>query len=104
MGDSGVGSNAVATHNTCIAAGAEAIVHTGDLDYQNCPTNWENFINARVGANYPYFYVLGNHDTSNASGYRANAEARFNRIGITSATPRRQRTSAIRPRARRRRG
>ena len=83
MGDSGVGSNAVATHNTCVAAGAEAIVHTGDLDYQNSPTNWENFINARVGQNFPYFYVLGNHDTANASGYRANAEARFNRLGIT---------------------
>ena len=83
MGDSAVGSNATATHNTCVAAGAEAIVHTGDLDYQNSPTNWENFINARVGQNFPYFYVLGNHDTGQASGYRANAEARFNRLGIT---------------------
>src|SRR5262245_27905057 len=49
MGDSGVGGNASATHNTCIAGGADAIVHTGDLDYQNSPTNWENFINSKVG-------------------------------------------------------
>jgi hypothetical protein len=82
MGDSGVGSNAVATHNVCKNNGALAIVHTGDLDYQNSPTNWENFINTRVGSNFPYFYVLGNHDTANASGYRSRAEARFNRIGL----------------------
>jgi hypothetical protein len=83
IGDSGVGSNASSAHNTCIAGGAQAIVHMGDLDYQNSPTNWENFINSKVGQSFPYFYVLGNHDTANASGYRANAEARFNRLGIT---------------------
>ena len=83
MGDSGVGTNAVNTHNLCKSNGAQAIVHTGDLDYQNSPTNWENFINARVGSNFPYFYVLGNHDTANASGYRSNLQARMNRLGIT---------------------
>jgi hypothetical protein len=83
MGDSGAASNAVATHNVCKNAGAEAIVHTGDLDYLNSPSSWENFINAQVGSNFPYFYVLGNHDTANATGYRTNAEARFNRLGIT---------------------
>jgi hypothetical protein len=83
MGDSGVGSNASATHDACLAGGAEAIVHTGDLDYQNSPANWESFINSKVGQNYPYFFVLGNHDTANASGYRANAESRLNRLGIT---------------------
>lgn len=54
----------------------------GDLDYADSPSQWESFVNAQVGPNYPYFYVLGNHETDNASAYRANAEARFNRLGI----------------------
>jgi Calcineurin-like phosphoesterase len=83
LGDSGTGANAVAAHNVCKNAGAQAIVHTGDLDYLDSPSQWETFVNNQVGQNFPYFYVLGNHDTLNASGYQANEETRFNRIGLT---------------------
>jgi predicted phosphodiesterase len=83
LGDSGTDANAAAVHTVCKNAGVDAIVHAGDLDYANSPSQWETFVNAQVGANFPYFYVLGNHDTANASGYQANEEARFNRLGIT---------------------
>jgi hypothetical protein len=83
LGDSNTNANAAASIGECKSAGVNAIVHTGDLDYQNSPTIWENFINTEVGRNYPYFYVLGNHDTANAAGYQSNAEARFNRLGLT---------------------
>ena len=83
VGDSAIGSPAVSTHNLCKAAGVDAILHTGDLDYTDSPPAWESFITAQMGADFPYFYVLGNHETDNASGYRANADARFRRLGIT---------------------
>jgi hypothetical protein len=82
VGDTGIGSDAAAVHKVCKDAASDAILHVGDLDYADSPSQWESFVNAQVGPNYPYFYVLGNHETDNASAYRANAEARFNRLGI----------------------
>ena len=82
IGDTGIGSPSVQTHGLCKAAGVDAILHTGDLDYTDSPSQWESFITNQMGASFPYFYVLGNHEIDNAAGYRANADARFRRLGI----------------------
>jgi len=46
------------------AEGAQAILHLGDFDYEDSPAKWERQINRALGADFPYFAVMGNHDTA----------------------------------------
>jgi len=90
VGDTGAGLAAQAawarkTHQLCKDADAEAIVHMGDLDYLSDPNAWETFINAEMGPDFPYFYVIGNHEAEAPATlpvYQAKLEARFNRLAI----------------------
>ncbi|WP_172730230.1 hypothetical protein, partial [Neorhizobium tomejilense] len=54
----------------------------GDFDYASNPAAWESRINGILGANYPYFAVIGNHDAAawgGASGYASYIQARHAR-------------------------
>jgi hypothetical protein len=44
------------------AQGAEAVFHAGDSSYDNAPGVWNAQIDDVLGANYPYFLSIGNHD------------------------------------------
>lgn len=82
IGDQGNNSNSTAVLQLIAAEGAAAVVHNGDFDYANNPTAWDNRITSVLGANYPYFAVIGNHDASawsGASGYAAKIAARHAR-------------------------
>ena len=86
IGDQGLGPNAVAVLNLIKAEGAQAVMHSGDLDYVDDPAAWEAQINNVLGVNFPYFVTIGNHDElawSRPNGYQKLLEDRFNRLGIT---------------------
>ena len=86
IGDQGLGPNAVAVLNLIKLESAQAVMHSGDLDYLDDPAAWEAQINSVLGANFPYFVSIGNHDElawSGPNGYQKFLENRFNRLGIT---------------------
>ena len=86
IGDQGLGPNAVAVLNLIKQEGAQAVMHSGDLDYVDDPAAWEAQINSVLGANFPYFVSIGNHDElawSRPNGYQQFLESRFNRLGIS---------------------
>lgn len=83
IGDQGNGSNATQVLNLIKNEGAVATVHNGDFDYQDNPSAWENRINNVLGANYPYFAVVGNHDAAawaGSTGYASYINARVERV------------------------
>src|SRR6185369_11667577 len=86
IGDQGLGPNAVAVLNLIKSEKADAVLHSGDLEYTDNPTAWENQINGVLGADFPYFVTIGNHDElawRGATGYQQYVINRFNRLGIT---------------------
>ena len=86
IGDQGLGPDAVSVLNLIKQEGAQAVMHSGDLDYVDDPAAWEAQINSVLGANFPYFVSIGNHDElawSGPNGYQQFLESRFNRLGIS---------------------
>ncbi len=86
IGDQGLGANAVAVLNLVRAEGAQAVLHSGDLDYADNPAAWDAQINNVLGADFPYFVTIGNHDElkwAAAGGYQQLVEERFKRLGIS---------------------
>jgi len=77
--------DAVAVLDLIRSRGADAVVHSGDFDYGDDPDAWDAQIDAVLGADFPYFASVGNHDESaweGPAGYQAKLEARLRRIGI----------------------
>ncbi|HJR08111.1 MAG TPA: metallophosphoesterase [Pyrinomonadaceae bacterium] len=86
MGDQSLGANPVAVLNLIKAEGAQAVLHSGDFDYADNPAAWEAQINGVLGADFPYFATIGNHDMAawrGAGGYQQYLTNRFNRLGVT---------------------
>src|SRR5215210_1975949 len=86
IGDQGLGPNAVAVLNLIKAEGAQAVMHSGDLEYTDNPAAWEAQINGVLGADFPYFVAIGNHDElawGGTGGYQHYIESRFTRLGIS---------------------
>ena len=86
IGDQGLGPDSVAVLNLIKQEGAQAVMHSGDLDYADDPAAWDAQINSVLGANFPYFVSIGNHDElawSRPNGYQQFLESRFNRLGIS---------------------
>ena len=86
IGDQALGPNAVAVLNLIKAEGAQAVLHSGDLDYTDNPAAWEQQINSVLGADFPYFVTIGNHDElawRGPTGYQQYVINRFHRLGIT---------------------
>jgi calcineurin-like phosphoesterase family protein len=86
IGDQGLGPNSVAVLNLIKNEGAQAVMHSGDLDYVDDPAAFDAQINSVFGANFPYFVSIGNHDElawSGPNGYQKLLESRFNRLGIS---------------------
>ncbi|HET9958080.1 MAG TPA: DNRLRE domain-containing protein [Polyangiaceae bacterium] len=83
IGDQGANTNADAVLNLIKNEGAAAVVHNGDFDYANNPTAWDDRITRILGADYPYFALIGNHDAAawgGTSGYAAKIAARHARV------------------------
>ena len=83
IGDQGNNSNSTAVLELIASEGADAVVHNGDFDYANDPAAWEKRVDSVLGANYPYFAVIGNHDAaawSGSNGYASRIAARIARV------------------------
>jgi len=86
IGDQGLGSNARAVLNLIKNEGADAVVHSGDFDYNDNPADWDGQINGILGPDFPYFASVGNHDSARfygSGGYQEFLAARMTRLGIT---------------------
>ncbi len=85
IGDQGASKDSKRVLDLIVSEGADAVVHSGDLDYDDDPQGWEEMINDKLGPNFPYFVSIGNHDEKawdGGDGYQARLEARLNRIGL----------------------
>ena len=86
IGDQALGPNSVAVLNLIKTEGAQAVLHSGDLEYTNNPAGWEAQINSVLGPDFPYFVTIGNHDElawRGPTGYQQYLATRFNRLGIS---------------------
>lgn len=82
IGDQGWGSKPRAVLRLILAEGAGLVLHQGDLDYGNNPTAWDALITDVLGADFPYFASVGNHDGRwyGVDGYQDKLQARLNKI------------------------
>jgi cysteine-rich repeat protein len=88
IGDQDLGAEAEDVLNLILEEGADAVIHSGDFDYHDDPEAWDDQINRTLGANFPYFGSVGNHDDSlfsaddESGGYQQVMAARMDRLGI----------------------
>jgi hypothetical protein len=85
LGDQGSGANAAAVLQLVAAEGADAALHGGDFDYGDDPPGWDALVTSILGADYPYFACVGNHDESRyyvTNGYQKFMRDRMLRLGI----------------------
>ena len=80
LGDQGLGADAVAVLQLVKSEGARMVLHLGDFDYDDNPPAWEAQINGVLGLDFPYFAVVGNHDTLLWPAYRQLLVSRLDRI------------------------
>ena len=80
IGDQGLGPNSVAVLQLIKDEGAQMVLHQGDFEYTNNPNAWDQQINVVLGADFPYFASVGNHDVSAWSGYQQKLNERLVRI------------------------
>ncbi len=83
IGDQGANGNSDAVLRLIKAEGAAATIHNGDFDYVSNPSAWNTRINGILGANYPYFSIVGNHDAAawgGSNGYASFINARHARV------------------------
>ncbi len=87
--DQGSGNNAVAVLNLIKSEDAQMVLHQGDFDYGDDPSGWDAMITGVLGADFPYFASVGNHDTdawSGSNGYQSKLLARLSRIPEASCS------------------
>jgi hypothetical protein len=89
IGDQGLGRKARAVLRLIVKEGVDVVLHQGDLDYQNDPTAWDALITEILGADFPVFASVGNHDERRwygPNGYQEKLQARLDRIGGATCT------------------
>lgn len=88
LGDAGVGESQQAVLRLVKSEAAQAVLHQGDFDYHNDPAAFWTSVDNVLGANFPYFVSVGNHDvaqwpTTSRSSYAQYLFDRIFRLGIT---------------------
>jgi len=89
LADQGLGPNSVSVLQLIKREQAEIVIHSGDLDYNDNPSEWDSQINEILGEYYPYFTVLGNHEMGYPSlvyEYQQLIYNRLRRINITTCS------------------
>ena len=91
VGDESVGLNAAAVLTSFANEGADMVLHQGDMGYgiETDPQraiDWDAQVTAAVGANFPYFASIGNHDVGNWSTYQQLLEDRLALVSGASCT------------------
>jgi hypothetical protein len=83
IGDQGAAAGAEAVLNLIKEEGAHLVLHQGDFDYRDDPEAWDGLITRILGADFPYFASVGNHDVDRfygADGYQAKLNDRLNKV------------------------
>ena len=83
FGDQGLSENARAVLRMVVDEGADLVLHQGDLDYADDPVAWDAMVTEELGAEFPYFASIGNHDSrrwDGPDGYQAKLQARLDRV------------------------
>jgi hypothetical protein len=89
IGDQDNGANAVAVLQLIRNEGAHMVLHQGDFDYSDDPAGWDAMITSVLGASFPYFASVGNHDEvrwSGPDGYQAKLQQRLARVPEATCT------------------
>jgi hypothetical protein len=83
IGDQGSGPGAREVLNLIKAEGTDLVLHQGDFDYRDNPGAWDALITEVLGAEFPYFASVGNHDVKaflGPGGYQAKLMQRLGRV------------------------
>jgi hypothetical protein len=89
IGDQGLTKEARAVLRMIKAEDADLVLHLGDLDYQDDPIAWDAMITAVLGAEFPVFVAVGNHDDQRwygPEGYQERLEERLSRTPDATCT------------------
>jgi len=89
IGDQGLGSDAIAVLQLIKDEGADLVLHQGDFDYRDDPTRWDDQITSVLGADFPYFASVGNHDEAafyGSGGYQEKLAQRLARVPGATCT------------------
>eukprot|EP00128_Syssomonas_multiformis_P006114 Colp12_sorted_trinity150504_noHs@12868 len=78
FGDQGLGSSPAKVLKMIKEFGAEAVIHLGDFDYEDDPASFQKLVDQELGAHYPYFASIGNHDVPKWTEYSKRLLGRFN--------------------------
>ena len=62
IGDQGLGGGAALVLQLIASEGADMVLHQGDLGYSLDAAAWDQRITNALGADFPYFATVGNHD------------------------------------------
>ena len=89
IGDSGIGPHQREVLKLIQAEGAQIVLHQGDFDYHDNPTAFWSSVDEVLGANFPYFVSVGNHDvaewpTTSKPSYAQYFFERLTRMGVTA--------------------
>ncbi|MHC4141222.1 MAG: metallophosphoesterase family protein [Planctomycetota bacterium] len=85
IGDQGLGPDAQAVLQLIADEGADAVVHSGDFDYDDNPRAWDQQISEILGPCFPYFASVGNHDDQGfygPGGYQEMLADRMSCLGL----------------------
>lgn len=85
IGDQGLGEDAEAVLRLIKSEGTNAVLHQGDFDDKDDPAAWNAQINNILGADFPYFACIGNHDVTKwkgNNGYQEYLKKRLHRLAI----------------------
>ena len=99
IGDQGSGEEARSVLQLIKAEGADLVLHQGDFDYRDDPEYWDGTITSILGADFPYFASVGNHDADRffgSDGYQASSNPP---AAVTTARSRRDAPLPRPPRA-----
>ena len=82
IGDQGIGANAEAVLQLISDESADMVIHLGDFGYGNesdpqTAIDWDAQITSILGADFPYFGAVGNHDFATWTTYQQLLEDRL---------------------------
>ena len=80
IGDQSLSSNAKAVLRLIKDENTDMVLHQGDFDYYDDPDRWDKQINEILGADFPYFASIGNHDIRAWDGYQKKLQTRLEKI------------------------
>ncbi|MCK6561597.1 discoidin domain-containing protein [bacterium] len=86
MADGGLGESDRAVLQMIKNEGAQAVIHSGDIDQKGSVAEWDAQVTEILGLNFPYFAAIGDDDGDywdGAGGLQQALINRLNRAGIT---------------------